>query len=67
MDNPKKSIYVDDGKSCWKIYGNRVYHVNMIMKYSENKRVRYKRFRLVLCQSGIKRIEEVPIQSGINF
>ncbi len=61
MDNPKKPIYVGDGINYRKIYGNRVYHVNMIMKYSEGKRVKYKRFRLVLCQSGIKRIEAVAI------
>jgi hypothetical protein len=63
MDNPKTPIYVCDENSCQKIYGNRVYHINMIMKYSENRRVRYKRFRLVLSQNGIKRIEEATIDT----
>lgn len=61
MDNSKTPIYVCDDTGCQKIYGNRVYHVNLIMKYSGNGRVRYKRFRLVLNQTGIKRIEEVAI------
>lgn len=63
MDNPKTPIYVCNDESCQKIYGNRVYHINMIMKYSENRRVRYKRFRLVLSQNGIKRIEEATIDT----
>ena len=63
MDNPEKPIYVGDQKSCRKIYGNRVYHINMIMKYSESRQVRYRRFRLVLCQNGIKRIEKVIIET----
>ncbi len=62
MDNPEKPIYVGDQTNCQRIYGNRVYHINMIMKYSESRQVRYKRFRLVLCQNGIKRIEEVIIE-----
>ncbi len=63
MDNPEKPIYVGDQTNCQMIYGNRVYHINMIMKYSESRQVRYKRFRLVLCQNGIKRIEEVAIET----
>ena len=59
MDNPQKALYVSEGDSYQKIYGKRVYHVNMIMKYSMGNLIRYKRFRIVLSQDGIKRIEEV--------
>ena len=60
MDNPKKPIYILDGDNYRKTHGKRVYHINMIMKYSiKNATIRYKRFRLVLSRSGIKRIEEV--------
>ncbi len=59
MDNPKKPVYVFDGENYQKTYGKRVYHVNMIMKYSMKNTVRYKRFRMVLSRNGIKRIEEV--------
>jgi len=59
MDNPKKPVYVPDGDSYLKIHGRRVYHVNMILKYSTKTRVVYRRFRIVLSRSGIKRIEEV--------
>lgn len=63
MDNYKTPIYVCDSKGCQKIFGNRVYHVNMIMKHSGNGRVVYRRFRLVLNQNGIKRIEEVVLNT----
>lgn len=63
MDDSKTPIYVCDGRRCRKILGNRVYHVNMIMKYSGGGRVVYRRFRLVLNQNGIKRIEEVAIDT----
>ena len=59
MDNPKKPVYIYDGENYQKMYGKRVYHMNMIMKYSMDKTVSYKRFRIVLSRSGIKRIEEV--------
>lgn len=64
MDNARTPIYVCNDTGCQKIYGNRVYHVNMIMKCSEKSRVSYRRFRLVLSQNGIKRIEEVAIEKN---
>lgn len=63
MDNSKTPIYVCDDRRCRKILGNRVYHVNIIMKHSGNGRVAYRRFRLILNQNGIKRIEEVAIDT----
>ncbi len=59
MDNPQKALYITDGVTYEKIYGKRVYHINMILKYSMDEVVRYKRFRLILSQDGIQRIEEV--------
>ncbi len=60
MDNPKKPIYVHtSGDQYKKIYGKRMYHMNMIIKYTMKDRVLYKRFRIVLSRGGIKRIENV--------
>ncbi len=61
MDNPKKPVYVLDAQGYRKIYGKRVYHLNMVMKYSMGKIAHYKRFRLVLTRNGIKRIEEAGV------
>ncbi len=59
MDNPQKPLYMHDENDYRKIYGERVYHMNMIIKYSMKNIALYKRFRIVLSQDGIKRIENV--------
>lgn len=63
MDDPKKPLYVTDGQTYRKIYGDRVYHITMIMKYSTDTMTLYKRFRIVLSRDGIKRIEEVDVDA----
>ncbi len=59
MDNPKKHVYICDGQNYRKIPAKRVYHLNMIMKYSMEGQSLWKRFRIVLSRNGIHRIEEV--------
>jgi hypothetical protein len=59
MDNPQKPLYLHAEYDYRKIYGERVYHMNMIIKYSMKNIALYKRFRIVLNQDGIKRIENV--------
>lgn len=61
MDNPRKALYVLTDESFKKIYGERVYHVNMVIKYTMGQTVMHKRFRLVLNRNGIKRIEKVAV------
>jgi len=60
MDNPKRPIYVMTGEHYKRVLGRRVYHINMIIKYSFDQKAFYKRFRIVLNRGGIKRIEEGP-------
>ena len=59
MDDPKKPIYVADETDYHRIYGERVYHLNMITRYIMENTIHYKRFRIVLNRDGIKRIETV--------
>jgi len=59
MDNPSKQIFILDSKGYKKIFGKRVYHLNMIIKYSANQNIRYNHFRIILTKKGIKRIEFV--------
>jgi len=59
MDNPQKEIFILNDNSYKEIYGERVYHVNLVVKYSTFENTIYKRFRIVLNKNGIKRIEEV--------
>ncbi|MDO8735111.1 MAG: hypothetical protein Q7K21_08150 [Elusimicrobiota bacterium] len=59
MDNPKQDLYVADKNGYNKISGNRVYHLNLVLKYKLDNNVTYKRFRLILTREGIERIEPV--------
>jgi len=59
MDDPKKTLYILTEDGYKKIKGERVYHINMIIKFTTANDIRYKRFRLVLTREGLKRIEEV--------
>ncbi len=61
MDNPDKPLFVNDGMEYQKQFGKRVYHMNMITKYSIKNDVNYKRFRIILNRNGIERIEEVIV------
>ncbi len=61
MDESKKDLFLlRDGRSET-ISGARVYHVNLVIKFSNLFRVRYERVRLVLDQNGIKRVEPVSV------
>ena len=67
MDDPRKTIFTAGDNSYRKASGERVYHLNMIIRYSMDHKSMYKRFRIVLSRAGIKRIEQiypVPIKSA---
>jgi hypothetical protein len=43
--------------------GTRVYHLNLVIKFTDQFRIRYDRVRLVLDRNGIKRVEPVSGES----
>ncbi|MDD5167463.1 MAG: hypothetical protein PHN75_01485 [Syntrophales bacterium] len=57
MDNPLKPIFITQGDGYKKIYAKRVYHVNLVTKYSIDGKSVFKRFRIILNRKGIKAIE----------
>lgn len=59
MDNPNKEIFLLDSKGYHRSRAKRVYHVNMIIKYTIAEQFYYVRYRIVLTRHGIKRIEKV--------
>ncbi|MBL0058157.1 MAG: hypothetical protein IPP35_03405 [Elusimicrobia bacterium] len=62
MDEPVKDLFVlKDGKSV-QIPGARVYHVNVVLRFTSETETRYERIRLVLNRDGIKRIEPVAVE-----
>ncbi|MDD5067841.1 MAG: hypothetical protein PHF84_12415 [bacterium] len=61
MDNPKKRMYIPDEDGYHKIYATRVYHMNLIIKYSTRSKEFYNRFRIVFNRDGLQRIEEINL------
>lgn len=60
MDNPGESLYLlDENDSASVIQGEKVYYLNIVMKFQFDDQVDYKRFRVVLTQSGITELEEL--------
>ena len=62
-DHPHLS---DDGKQLEMLRCSRVYHVNMVIRYtsqgsSGNPEISYERVRIVFNRKGIVRLEEVPV------
>lgn len=58
MDNPTKEIYIPDKPPVIRpMKAKRVYHVNVIIKYSmAGEKDLYRRYRLILSRNGICRI-----------
>jgi hypothetical protein len=63
MDEPEKEILVLDGGRSKTVVGTRVYHLNLVIKFTDQFRIRYDRVRLVLDRNGIKRVEPVSGES----
>ncbi len=61
MDNPSRKIYTLKDDDVHILSADRVYHFNLIIKITMEKKTIYKRVRIVLSRSGIKRIEEIDI------
>jgi hypothetical protein len=59
MVNPKSPLFALDNGGYQRVTGRRVYHVNFVIKYSFQDEECYRRIRVVMDRSGIKRIEEV--------
>ena len=64
MDEPVKPLYALKKDHSEKIPGARVYHVNVILRFTSKRETRYERIRLVLNRDGIKRIEPVSADSA---
>lgn len=63
MGNPKRNLYITDGKSYRRTSARKVHHINFIIRYSEHEESYLKRFRLIMDRGGIRRLEEVSITS----
>jgi len=62
MGNPRKELFVLDDDGYRKVKAERVYHLNMVLRYGGEDRAMYKRLRIVLNRRKIKRIETVLVE-----
>jgi hypothetical protein len=61
VDKPVHSL-VGDQVSL--IHGDRVHHLNLILRYGAKGEDTFRRYRIILNRDGIKRIETVPSPSN---
>jgi len=54
MDSPKVPLYRINNNS---LYGDKVYHVNIVVEFKSEEETSYHKARLILNRNGIKRIE----------
>ncbi len=54
MDSPKVPLYRVNNNS---LYGDKVYHVNIVIEFKSEDKLSYHKARLILNKNGIKRIE----------
>jgi hypothetical protein len=66
MDNPKKSLFILQNQGHKEIYGKRVYHLNIVIKYISKLSSDFKHYRIVMNRDGIRRIEEVFTETTVN-
>ena len=59
MDEPRKPIFILTEDGYKRTHARRVYHVNLIIKFTRNEEIDYHRYRMVLTRRGIERIEHV--------
>ena len=59
MGNPKRHLFITDGKNYHRINARKVQHINFIIRYSAHDESCLKRYRLVMDRGGIRRLEEV--------
>jgi len=62
MTNPEMPMYFIDDEKYKKIYGSRVYHLNVILNFKTQDKEFFRRYRIVLNREGIKRIQKIMIE-----
>ena len=62
MTNPEMPMYFIDNEKYKKIYGNKVYHLNLILNFKTSDKEFFRRYRIILNRNGIKRIQKIMIE-----
>jgi len=60
MEKPETNILLmDDNKHFAEYKSEKVYHINMVVVYSDKENKYYKRYRIVLNRNGIKQVKMI--------
>ena len=60
MEKPETDILLMDADKKFATYeSEKVYHINMIVVYKDNKNKRFKRYRIILNRNGIKQVKRI--------
>ncbi len=59
MDNPKVPAYVLNDDTCVNIEGDKLYYINLIMKFQNEGNSNYRRYRIAFNRDGIKTVEKL--------
>ena len=58
MDNSKVPVYILKGDDFEHIMGDKLYYLNLIMKFQYEEQSDYSRYRIVFNRNGIKKVEK---------
>jgi len=59
MDNPEKPLYYLNEDSFEKLSGEKVYFMNMVLRFKLDDETSYRRYRIIFNRRGIKKVEKV--------
>ena len=59
MDNPKVPAYVLNDDICVNIKGDKLYYINLIMRFQNEGNSNYRRYRIAFNRDGIKKVEKL--------
>jgi hypothetical protein len=59
MDNPEIPLYYLKDDEFEKIFGEKVYFVNMVFRFKLDDETSYRRYRIIFNRKGIKKVEKV--------
>lgn len=62
MTNPEMPMYFIENEKYKKIYGSKVYHLNLILNFKTPDKEFFRRYRIILNRNGIKRIQKIMIE-----
>ncbi len=59
MDNPKVPAYILNDDNYDNIMGDKLYYINLIMKFQDDTESNYRRYRIVFNREGIRKVEKL--------